>query len=183
MLSHLAVTAGTLATLWMTPAPEALSIPMEEWQPMVGDRLVADTTENIGYLIHSDNSAYLTFPIVTGQQRVVHYIGKTYNATTPNWHWVVKTDHILSDRITFGPTGRFLRMYKDGKSYTSYGIHEHRDEEYMFALDPRYESMGCVIVQTAIMDLIEDTYRRNGKTLDVVTTEKFAIESIKPGEL
>jgi hypothetical protein len=163
-----ALALSTLAFLWFTPAHPA-EIPLPDWQPHTGDRFMVDTTENTGFLIRSDSSAYTTFPVITGQRRVVRYIGRTYDATTPNQRWNVQTRHIKGDRITYGPTGRFLRMYKDGEEYTSYGIHEHRSEERMFDEESRYQSMGCIIVKSAVLDIIETTYELNGESLEVVT--------------
>ncbi|MBM3227408.1 hypothetical protein FJZ27_00895 [Candidatus Peribacteria bacterium] len=164
--------ASAVAFLWFTPA-RPVHTALIDWTPMQGDRLVVDTEENEGYLVRSDNASYTSFPVITGQRRVVRYIGRTYNATTPNQRWIVKSRHIKGDRTTFGPTGRFLRMYKDGETYTSYGIHEHKSEERMFGEADRFQSMGCVIVQTEILDVIEETYELNGETLDVVTQSKI----------
>ncbi len=180
MQATLAISA--LAFLWFTPAHPA-AVANSDWQPMVGDRFIVDTTENAGYLIRSDSSSYTTFPVITGQRRVVHYIGRTYDARTPNQRWVVKTRHIKGDRITYGPTGRFLRMYKDGQEYTSYGIHEHRSEQRMFAENERYQSMGCIIVKTAIMDVVEATYELNGDLLEVLTQPSVNMSAWSSGSL
>lgn len=167
----LASAIGSLSLLWFTPA-QPLKIPIEDWTPETGDHLMVDTSSNNGYLLRADNSLYTEFPVITGQKRTVHYIGRTYNAATPDWNWVMKSRHIKGDRITYGPTGRFLRLYKDGTEYTSYGIHEHRSEERMFGEESRYQSMGCIIVQSSILDMIEQTYELNGEMLDVVTREE-----------
>ena len=169
MISATAASAiGAMTLLWFTPAQPA-SIPLSDWTSQVGDHFIVDTAENRGYLLRADNSLYTEFPVITGQKRIVTYISRTYNAETPNWHWVVKSKHIKGDRTTFGPTGRFLRLYKDGEDYTSYGIHEHRSEVRMFGEVDRYQSMGCIIVQSAVLDVVERTYELNGEMLDVVT--------------
>lgn len=181
MQSALAIT--TLAFLWFTPAHPA-EVALTDWQPLAGDRLIVDTTENAGYLMRSDSSAYTSFPVITGQRRIVHYIGRTYDATTPNQRWIVKTRHIKGDRITYGPTGRFFRMYEDGgEEYTSYGIHEHRSEERMFSEKERYQSMGCIIVKTAVLDIIEATYELSGQSLEVVTQPDVHMSAWLPGSL
>ena len=84
------------------------SVPRDTWKPEVGDRLIVDTNDNMGYLIHPDG-VYLEFKVATGQRRVVRYIGRTYDATTPEESWVAKSLHIKADRITFGPNGHFPR--------------------------------------------------------------------------
>ena len=177
-----ALALSTLAFLWFTPAHPA-EIALSDWEPHTGDRFIVDTTENTGFLVRSDSSAYTTFPVITGQRRVVRYIGRTYDATTPNNHWVVKTRHIKGDHITFGPTGRFFRMYKDGDEYTSYGIHEHRSEERMFGESDRYQSMGCIIVKSAVLDIIEATYELNEQSLDVVTLPGVNLSAWNAGEM
>ncbi|PIR52700.1 hypothetical protein COU76_05070 [Candidatus Peregrinibacteria bacterium CG10_big_fil_rev_8_21_14_0_10_49_10] len=145
-----------------------LQISLAEWQPQVGDHLLLDTKDNWGYMMH-DNGLYIRFPIATGQRRNVWYIGRYYNAATPNWNWELKSESIKGDRVTFGPTGRFLRLYKDGDTRTPYGIHGHRDADEMMESDERFRSMGCVIVKEDMLDLIEQTYELNGELLDVQT--------------
>ena len=150
-------------------------IPAHVWVVEVGDSVKIDTKNNIGYLIHP-NRDYLKFPVVTGQNRVVHYIGRTYNAKTPTWQWEVQSMDVKADRTTFGPSGRFLRLYKDGTDRTAYGFHEHRDEDQMFSESAvsRFLSMGCIIVQQPIMDILVETFDGNG-SVDVETT--FGIEN------
>lgn len=149
-------------------APDVTSLDL--WEPQIGDRIFFDTQENVGYLIHPDGTSAL-FPIVTGQRRVVQYIGLTYNATTPVGDWVAKSRHIKGDRITYGKTGRFLRLYKNGDEYTHYGIHTHAYENTFFAggTQDRFRSMGCIIVTEQIYDLIEETYELNNERLTVAT--------------
>ncbi len=161
-----------VASTALNAAPAALQISLKDWAPVVGDRFVVDTLSNEGYLIHTDGR-YVRFPVITGQRRGVYYIGRSYNATTPKWDWEVKSREIKGDRVTFGPTGRFLRMYKDDER-TAYGIHEHKSEIEMFARDTRFQSMGCVIVTSAMLDVIEDTYNLNGGSLIVKT--RYGVE-------
>jgi len=144
-----------------------------EWQPETGDRFVVDTKDNEGFLIHSDGR-YVRFSVATGQRRYVCYIGRCYNAATPEKSWVAKSRDIKGDHMTFGPSGRFLRLYKNGTEDTAYGIHEYGNEARMFAEGERYRSMGCIVVKQAMMDIIDQTYAENGNALDVVTA--FGIE-------
>lgn len=140
---------------------------LAEWEPKWGDSLLIDTELNMGYLVHS-NGEYTRFPVVTGQRRNVSYIGRYYNAKTPSREWIAQSSEIKGDRVTFGPSGRFLRLYIDGER-TPYGIHEHRDEEEMFTTLPRFRSMGCIIVQSDILDIIEQTFSINDNMLPVTT--------------
>lgn len=173
----LASSIGSLTLLWFTPA-QPIAIPLSDWTPEPGDHLMVDTESNNGYLLREDNSHFTEFPVITGQKRVVHYIGMTYNAATPDGNWVMKSRHIKGDHITYGPTGRFLRLYKDGTEYTHYGIHEHRSETRMFGEKSRYQSMGCIIVQSEVLDVIEATYEMNGEMMDVVTKKGIGPEVI-----
>lgn len=158
----------------VTPVPIAIAEP--QWQPEPGDRIFVDTRDNFGYLVHSDGR-YLPFPVATGQRRHVYYIGRSYNAATPNWDWTIRSMDTKGDRVTFGPTGRFLRLYKDGEENTAYGFHEHRDEAEFFATDApeRYRSMGCIIVQHDMMNLLVLTFELNG-SVDVTTA--YGIDDI-----
>ena len=158
--------------------PVAHEVSREEWHLEEGDRIIVDTLLNEGFLVHHDGR-FLRFPIITGQRRRVYYIGRSYNAATPNWEWVARSLDIKGDRVTFGPSGRFLRLFKDGEENTAYGFHEHRDESEMFAgdADERFRSMGCIIVQSAVMDLIVATWMQNGEELAVIS--QHGIESLQ----
>ena len=156
--------------------PVAHQISAENWEIMEGDKVIVDTKENLGYIFHEDGR-YFNFDVVTGQQRWVYYIGRSYNASTPNWNWTAKSMHIKGDRLTFGPSGRFLRLYKDGTDRTAYGFHEYGDEDEIFnGLDTRFRSMGCIIVRKPIMDLLVQTFEQNG-SIEVIT--KHGIEDLQ----
>jgi len=147
-------------------------IPLQEWQVQAGDRFAVDTEENMGYIIHTDGS-YTSTKVGSGKQQTVNYIGKTYFAATPSDNWVVKSKNLYADKITFGKGGRFLRLYADGKTSTSYGIHATDNIEDILKMpaDERYKSMGCVLVSEAMMDILEATYELNGRMLEVVTVD------------
>jgi hypothetical protein len=155
------------------PVPHAISA--KNWEIEEGDKILVDTKKNEGYIFHKDGR-YLYFPLVTGQNRWVYYIGRSYNAATPNWNWVAKSMHIKGDRLTFGPSGRFLRLYKDGVDHTAYGFHEYgKEDEIFLGLDTRFRSMGCIIVRAPIMDLLVDTFEQNG-SIDVIT--EYGIDNL-----
>lgn len=143
-------------------------IPVQEWVPMQHDRFIADTEANMGYIVHNDGS-YTEFRIGSGQQKTVHYMGITYDASTPLAHWEVKSTTIQTDHGTFGPTGFFLRLYQNGTEYTSYGIHSTGNINDILAGNDRYKSMGCLLVSNTVLDLLKKTYELNGDDLDVVT--------------
>lgn len=150
------------------------STPLGLWEPMSGDSLLVDTRDNMGYLIHADGS-FTAFDVVTGQRRVVRYIGRTYNAATPQSEWTMRSVHIKGDRMTYGKTGRFFRLYdEDGE--TAYGVHGYGNEDEIFGGDTRFRSMGCVIVREHILNVIERTYEMNGGALPVVTI--YGLESL-----
>lgn len=153
-----------------TPVP--YSVPQEEWRAQIGDRIAVDTQANKGFLIHSDGR-YLQFPVATGQRRYVCYIGRCYNATTPEREWKIQSKDIKGDHITFGPSGRFLRLFYKDES-TPYGFHEYGYEDRMFDDQPRFKSMGCVIVKKTIMDLLDQTFAVNEGNISVIT--KYGID-------
>lgn len=153
------------------PALVPSSIPQAEWQAQPGDRIVVDTKANEGYLIHQDGRA-LSFPVATGQRRYVCYIGRCYNATTPERTWQIQKKDIKGDHITFGPSGRFLRLFYKDES-TAYGFHEYGFEDRMFDDQPRFKSMGCIIVKKDMMDILDKTFAVNEGNVNVVT--KFGV--------
>lgn len=156
--------------LVLSSATPAVSpyIPLSQWHAQAGDRFIADTQENVGYLVHEDGS-YTSMVIGSGRRETVHYIGKTYDATTPPAQWEVQDINIQNNRAIFGKTGRFLRLFQQDE-YTNYGIHSVGNIDDILASDNRYMSMGCVLVNDAILDILIATYHLNGDSLDVVTT-------------
>ena len=144
----------------------------------IGDSLVIDTKENVGYLVHEDGG-YTAFPVATGQRRIVRYIGRTYDATTPNRSWTIEKEDKKGDHITFGKSGRFLRLNKhagDDDDESAYGIHSHAYADKMLGRADRYRSMGCVIVTENMLDVIEATFRLNADRLRVVTVNGLGEE-------
>ena len=152
-------------------AEEPVIIDKESWKPKKWDELRVDTENNIGYLIHFDGS-YLSFPMLTGQKRYVYYLGMHYFAGTPKKNWEVKSVDYKGDYYTFGPTGRFLRLFdvKNGMDQrTSYGIHSHKYIQEMLDSNNHYRSYGCILVTDDVLDLIYQTYLANGESLKVET--------------
>ncbi len=169
----------------MTFSPVAFQVSANGWYPESGDRIAVDTLSNLGYLIHRDGR-YVQFPVATGQRKWVYYIGRSYNASTPNRDWDAKTYHVKGDRWTFGETGEFLRLYNnDGNTHTAYGFHAFGQEKQMFEdkdgnllpADQRFASMGCIILRQDMMNLVLDTWRNNGEILEVKTIH--GIENIQ----
>ncbi len=158
--------------------PHAISA--EKWEIEDGDKVLVDTKNNEGYIFHEDGQ-YLNFPLVTGQRRWVYYIGRSYNASTPNWNWSINSMHVKGDRLTFGPSGRFLRLYRDGSEHTAYGFHEYGQEDEIFdGMDTRFRSMGCIIVKIPIMDLLVNTFEENG-SIEVIS--QHGIDSLQEAML
>ncbi len=149
--------------------------PLHEWQAHGSDVFVADTEKNIGYIVSSDGE-FTVFPIATGQKRVVRYIGRTYDATTPISTWVIKEKEIKGDRITFGDRGIFLRLFDQShqtESRTPYGIHSHRSITKMLKLDDRFKSMGCVLVSDEVLDILMSIMKQSEQGMPVLTTFGF----------
>ncbi len=140
------------------------------WLTQKGDYFAADVKNNRGYFIHPNGTSY-EFPIITGQRRYVYYIGRYYFAGTPVRSWEIDLDvEIKDDKVTFGSTGRFFRLFDHGKS-SSYGIHGHRNFQAMLDSGDLYRSMGCIIVPEPILDIFQKVYDHNGGMIRVETFE------------
>ena len=139
-----------------------------EWERGKGDSLIVDTLNNFGYLVH-ENGQYLKFSLVTGQRKNVCYIGRCYFAATPNLEWKALSKEIKNDRVTFGPSGKFIRLFKNGTENTAYGIHEYKYEDRIFESPGRYGSMGCIVVRKPVLDIIEKTFDINEGGFEVIT--------------
>lgn len=155
------------------PALPAQYIPVDNWVPQKHDRFIADTRLNVGYIAH-ENGSYTSFPIGSGRQENVHYMGKNYFAATPSKKWTVKSTNTFKDRVTFGKSGFFMRLY-DGKTSTSYGIHATDNIDDILASDSseRYKSFGCVLVSNDVLELLAQTYVKNDNELEVVTFDNL----------
>lgn len=153
-------------------------VPVDSWVPVAGDRVIVDTEKNVGYVVR-ENGDYTTFPVLTGQRRVVRYIGRTYNAATPEQAWTVKSVDVKGRSMTFGETGTFMRLY-DENGQTAYGIHSHLTFKKMLSEGDRYRSMGCVLVDEDILKMLVKTYELNGSTLDVATAFGVTLPEPKP---
>lgn len=177
MVYGLSMTPEAHAASWFTTIPSEIpETPVADWVPEPGDSFLVDTKTNIGYLIH-ETGGFTSFPVATGQRKVVRYIGRVYNASTPNRRWVSESKETKGDHITFGAEGTFLRLSYDGEG-TSYGIHTHAYAETMLSHQMRYRSMGCVIVSSEQLQTIVETYEGNGGRLDVLTVDGFGEESV-----
>lgn len=142
---------------------------------MPGDEFVVSVEENVGMIVRRDRSASVSFPVATGQRRSVRYIGRTYYAGTPLKQWIVRSTDVKSDLRTFGPTGLFLRLYKDADVRSPYGIHGTVWTQEWFASGDRFRSMGCIVVSEDVLALLHRTYLLNGEELRVATVARFSL--------
>lgn len=158
--------------VWTMPiAHAARPLDLSTWTPATGDRMMVDVANNWGYLFHERGSDYLLFPVATGQRDTIRYIGRVYYAATPVAEWVARETSVKGDRVTFGPTGLFLRLYRNGTTHTAYGIHGHRDSEQWLADAVRFRSAGCIVVHEKILSVLQKTYEANKQTLPVTTVK------------
>ncbi len=145
------------------------SVDVENFIPSQGVYFQADVSKGVGYLINQENRTFTKFPILSGQRQYVCYIGRCYYGATPEQEWIVKEMNIQYDRITFSESGKFLRLYANGDTRTSYGIHGHAHFDYMLQKDTIFQSMGCILVSDDVMDVIEASFYANGNTISVLT--------------
>ena len=150
-----------------TPAEPALAmhLAVETFQPAKGDRFIADTKNNLGYIVH-ENGSYTSFLIASGRNEKVRYLGMTYVATTPVKTWKASKVNTQPDRITFGKKGTFLRL-----DDTRYGIHDYAylDEILEKDVSGRFFSMGCILVKDEILQILLKIRELNGGVLEVAT--------------
>ena len=146
-----------------------MPIDLSRWVPEVHDRFIADTKSNVGYIVH-DNGSYTMFRIGSGKNSEVWYLGRRYNAHTPERVWKVESITYQTDHITFAKSGEFLRLYTDGES-TPYGIHATQNINEMLTWEDRYKSMGCILVSNDVLQVLAHTYVMNGNKLEVATVE------------
>jgi len=63
-------------------------VEITNFKSSLGDYMIADTENGIGYLFNDMTHTYTSFPLLSGQRRHVCYIGLCYNATTPeSYFW------------------------------------------------------------------------------------------------
>ena len=161
----------------IAPEIESVSVTLTGWksvdisifEPSEGDYMIADPDKGIGYLINDKARKYASFDLLSGQKRYVSYIGRYYYAATPLRDWVVKSKEIKGDRVTFAASGRFLRLYVDGKG-TPYGIHGYKYFETTVAKNIKYISYGCLLVGDEVLDVIIKSFEANGGEFKVKTT-------------
>jgi len=151
----------------MAQSAYAEEMTVTDWQPEAADEIFVDVSANIGYILH-ENGDYISFPVATGLQKQIYWVGKKYFAATPVDSWVIQARDIQIDKVMFGKTGRFFRLYVDGGK-TSYGIHGYAYFQKWLEEDDRYKSYGCIVVSEAILDIVDATYVKAGKTIRVTT--------------
>lgn len=140
----------------------------DKFQVSEGDYFLVDIDDAFGYLINDDNRTYTVFPIMTGALRT----------PTPEREWVVREKNIQSNRIIFGETGEFLRMYSNGgNTRTGYGIHNYAYFEEEIERGTKYLSLGCILVSDNVHDVIEASYLANGESLYMITTNDVNLSS------
>lgn len=157
----------------------ATVVSAETWEPQAGDELFIDVDSNMGYMLRSDSDEFFSFVLATGVRKKINYLGRNYFAATPKGQWVAKARKIQTDRVMFGKTGRFLRLYWGGDTFTNYGIHGYAYFDKWAKSDDRYKTYGCIAVSEDILDLIEQAYFLGEEQMRVTTMagpEKFLEE-------
>lgn len=134
----------------------------------IGDYMVVDISNGIGYLMNNLTKNVTIFPVMTGGKRT----------PTPEQEWVVKEKNIQGNRIFFGESGEFLRLYTDaGEQFTHYGIHGYAYFDREIERGTKYLSWGCVMTSDDVLDLIEESYLANGGLLKVTTVDEVNLSN------
>jgi hypothetical protein len=179
MIQRVFVLAVALLCGWLLTFEAHASEAPTQWLPEQGDFLVVDTRENMGYLMRSDLSEGVSFPVATGVQRNLSHGGKPYYAATPTGQWRVKALDYQAPGYTFGSEGTFLRLYDEDGQSTHYGIHTILDQNWLL-MGERYKSWGCVLVTNEVLSLLETEYRLNKKQgLRVITLDDMSVFPLK----
>ena len=97
---------------------------------------------------------------------------------TPETDWVVKEKNIQPNRVIFGETGEFLRMYKNGDIRTGYGIHNYKFFEYEIENGRKFLSLGCILVSAEVHDMIEESFLANDSALEMKTVRSMGISEM-----
>ncbi len=140
----------------------------DKFQVSEGDYFLVDIDDAFGYLINDDNKTYTVFPVMTGALRT----------PTPEQEWAVKEKNIQPNRVIFGETGEFLRMYSnEGNTRTGYGIHNYGYFEDEIERGTKYLSLGCILVSAEVHDVIEGSYLANGESMHMITTNDVNLSS------
>lgn len=172
LITRFLLSAGIAVVCALPAAVSAASVATPDtWVPAKGDMFIVDRQANTGYLLHAHSTEYLPFLIATGMKKQVSYLGMNYYAQTPLRTWVARQSVTQSNRVDFGVTGRFLRLYINGETRTSYGIHGYKYFDTWLQESDRYRSLGCIVMSERMLDIIEQTYVLNNNSLLVVTTE------------
>jgi hypothetical protein len=150
-----------------------------DFQASENDTFLVDVPHGMGYLVNEKDRIYTSFRVLTGQRRVVRYIGRRYFAGTPEQTWYARSREIKRDRVTFSSSGEFFRLYFKNAG-TPYGIHGYKYYQQNIAKGALYLSMGCILVDDRVLDVIEKSFYATGKNLKVVTTSD---ESVLPFSL
>lgn len=162
------ITAATIADIYIPWT----KVENKEYQASSGDYLTVYIPTGMAYLANDTTKTYTEFRILSGQPRYVHYIGRYYFAATPEQEWEIKSMDTKKDRVTFGKTGRFFRLYENGDA-TPYGIHGLKNSAKLIEQGKIYASMGCVIIPEEILDFIDSSYKIDNKNMKVFTTSDF----------
>lgn len=162
------ITVATIADIYIPWT----KVENKEYQASSGDYLTVYIPTGMAYLANDTTKTYTEFRILSGQPRKVHYIGRYYFAATPEQEWEIKSMDIKKDRVTFGKTGRFFRLYENGDS-TPYGIHGLKNSAKLIEQGKIYASMGCVIIPEEVLDVIDASYKIDNKEMKVLTTSDF----------
>ena len=144
-------------------------VDIDQYQASSGDYLTVYIPNGTAYLANDSTKIYAEFPILSGQPKNVYYIGRYYFAATPEQEWEIKSMDTKRDRVTFGKTGRFFRLYKDGEP-TPYGIHGLKNSAKLIDSGKIYASMGCVIVPEEALNFIDSSFTANNQDMKVITT-------------
>ncbi len=152
---------------WNDSADVWTPVYYQDFHPSVGDYFLVDIENALGYLLNESTQYYTVFPIMTGSKRT----------PTPEREWVVLQKNIQPNRVVFSKSGEFFRMFTNGTTRTSYGIHGYGYFDMEIERGTKFLSLGCVLVADDVLDMIENSYLANGESLRMDTKKSIDISS------
>ena len=144
-------------------------VPVLTLTPSEGDRFLVDIDNALGYIVNNNNLTYSAFPLMTGALRT----------PTPEETWVVKELNIQPNRVIFGDSGEFLRMYRgEGAQRTGFGIHGYKYFQKEIEGGRKFLSLGCILVADNVHDVLEGSWRANGEAMEMKTVKSMGISEM-----
>jgi hypothetical protein len=135
------------------------------WEKRPGDRIFVDLNTNEIYFQRAYGSAISArIQGGSGVNRMVTWLGMTYNGATPEGKWLIKEKVNKNLFWVFGSKEsseqlffRMFRLNEDGSTeFTHYGIHTTPNIDSIITNSAGYGSYGCVLTSYDLLKFVEE---------------------------